>query len=118
MRGGGLLVTQTPPLPNPSSHPTILYPPKKPKKTTGKTIDGWIPGWFRDDGAITKRPFYSRLVPQSLGFSQRLHQTTSDTTSQVLPAVTNDFLFHLVVVLLVVGSLLIREVEETRDEGR
>ena len=36
-----------PPSPFPNHPiPTILYPPKKPKKTTGKTIDGWIPGWF------------------------------------------------------------------------
>ena len=35
-----------PPSPFPNHPiPTILYPPKKPKKTTGKTIDGWIPGW-------------------------------------------------------------------------
>ena len=30
----------------PSSHPQTHH------ITTGKTIDGWIPGWFRDDGLL------------------------------------------------------------------
>ena len=64
----------------------------------------WL-GWWRgdrwlggegDEGRVEPPPLTTPLSPPT-----PLSLQPSDTTSQVLPAVTNDFLFHLVVVLLV-----------------
>ena len=56
----------------------------------------WGGGW---GGVFLPITTHSYLLHPSLTFSLPL---PNNTTSQVLPAVTNDFLFHLVVVLLVV----------------